>query len=802
MRPSVAHLHLALAFLSALAFGVGTSARAADPGIPFDISADQISYEQDRDLYEASGHVIVEQEDGGRLEADWVSFSATTQLGVATGHVRITEDGDTVEAEFAAVDFAKLTALATVATLDTSETGFRASGEVLQKTGPRTYQVEGGSFTTCRCKDPGEPAPWNIEAQQADIEVEGYAVAKHVRLQAFGLPFFYLPYMLFPVKTKRQSGLLMPSYASDSLNGYEITLPFFWAVRPDLNLLLSPTYMTKRGLKFGTEAEYLFGEQSWAEADFGFLLGDRAVDESDPATPYSDDRWGGWFRLHHPLGPGAQLNFDVEQASDNAYVLDFRELSAWRNDRFLRSTIWASIARHGFAANAELAWVDDLQSPDNLDRDDFLLQRLPDLHLLGVPRKFGLPGLRFGFDSRYPYFYQEHTGDTHNGLSAVEKQFFDTGADGGFDAREPNPQTGVFDGQDHHRDDFNTLGGYEGDGIFQEGELLANSGHRIDLYPRLSLPFRVGPIETLSELGLRETLYFSREDSSARRTLYTGRLDARIRLQREFQPGGGPLRHVLEPHASFNWISDDSQDSNPLFIPEGSVAPARLITFDPRVLLRNQSDRIDPARLLIAGVGNRFYRAPGAGGGSPRFLGDLEIGSGYDFEESELADAFVEANFYPRDNLELGFEVGYDLEDGDLDEVLGRLSWSTESGHSFALDYRYLRKLPIVFEDFSLDPTFEDFEAGFQHVNQLGLSGNFAVLSRLDLFGGVDFDFEDDNSLHGHLGFVLHSDCDCWDLLVQARETTRPPTTQVSVELRLSGIGFGSEDAFGSLGRR
>ena len=119
MRPSVAHLHLALAFLSALAFGVSPSVRAADPGIPFEISADQISYEQDRDLYEASGHVIVEQEDGGRLEADWVSFSAETQLGIATGHVRITEDGDTIEADFAAVDFSKLTALATMAALDT-----------------------------------------------------------------------------------------------------------------------------------------------------------------------------------------------------------------------------------------------------------------------------------------------------------------------------------------------------------------------------------------------------------------------------------------------------------------------------------------------------------------------------------------------------------------------------------------------------------------------------------------------------------------------------------------------------------
>ncbi|NRA04426.1 MAG: LPS-assembly protein LptD [Myxococcales bacterium] len=801
MRPSVAQPCLALTLLAALAFGAGSAARAARPEIPFDIRADQISYEQDRDLYEATGHVIVEQEGGGRLEADWVSFSAETQLGIATGHVRITEDGDTIEADFAAVDFSKLTALATMAALDTPAPGFRVSGEVLQKTGPQTYQVERASFTTCRCQDPDERAPWSIEAERADIEVEGYALAKNVQLRALEVPFLYLPYMLFPVKTKRQSGFLMPTYASDSLNGYEIGLPFFWALRPDLNLILHPSYMTKRGPKFGTQVEYLFGERSWAEADFGLLLGDRAVDETDPETPYSDDRWGGWLRLQHPLGPGAQLNFDVEQASDNDYVLDFRELAAWRNDRFLRSSIWASVAKHGFAAHAELAWVDDLQSPDNLDRDDFLLQRLPDLGLLGVPRTFGLPALRFGFDSRYTYFYQEHSGDTHNGLSAVGKQFFDTGADGVFDAREPNPQTGIFDGADNHRDDFGSFGGFEGDDIFQEGELLADSGYRIDLYPRLSLPLRAGPIETLSEIGLRETLYFSNEASSARRTLYTGRFDARIRLAREFQRGEGVVRHLLEPHASFNWISHDSQASNPLFIPEGSVTPERLITFDPRVLLRSQSDRIDAARLLILGVGNRFFRFRGDGSGTAQFVGELEIGSGYDFERSRIAAAFVEASFYPSDNLEFEFELGYDLKDRELDELLGGFRWSGASGHSLGLDYRYLKKLPIVFEDFPLDPAFEDFDAGFKHVNQLRLSGNFAALRRLDLFGGLSFDFENDNALRGRLGFALHSSCDCWDLIVQAIETTRPPTTQVTVELRLAGLGLGSEDVRGSQAR-
>ena len=103
-----------------------------------------------------------------------------------------------------------------------------------------------------------------------------------------------------PVKTERQTGFLIPSYATDSTNGLELEVPFFWAARDDLNVLLRPAYYSKRGFKTGAEFEHLFGEEGFSRGGAAILPSDDAVDRSDPATPYSDNRWTYWLRHHRP----------------------------------------------------------------------------------------------------------------------------------------------------------------------------------------------------------------------------------------------------------------------------------------------------------------------------------------------------------------------------------------------------------------------------------------------------------------------------------------------------------------------
>src|SRR5262245_36998553 len=85
--------------------------------LPYKITAVDLSYEQERDLYEAKGMVRIEQA-GRVMTADWVLFSGTSRVGVAAGNVVIRDAGDVVQADFAWVDLETLRILGTRATVD------------------------------------------------------------------------------------------------------------------------------------------------------------------------------------------------------------------------------------------------------------------------------------------------------------------------------------------------------------------------------------------------------------------------------------------------------------------------------------------------------------------------------------------------------------------------------------------------------------------------------------------------------------------------------------------------------------
>ncbi len=750
------------------------------------IRAQEIVYEQTRDLYEARGDVLIEQSSGRTLAADWIAFSATTHTGVAVGNVKLQDGTDTLVADFAAVDLDRLVAVASDAELRTETTGFVVRAETLRKTGETTYSVERGNFTTCRCPPDQDTRPWEVDAASADVRVGGYAVARGVVPRVLGIPVAYVPWLIFPVKTERQSGFLIPEVASGSRDGTEIEAPFFWAAREDLNVLLRPRWIGDRGAKAAVEYEYLFGEEGTSSGGFAALPGDDAVDRSDPETRYASDRWAFWLSHDQPIGPGARFGAEVARASDNDYVVDFGDLPGpVQQSRFLESRGFASLARGAGYADIELAHWDDLQSPNDLDRDDEQLQRLPDVELAWLPTPlFGLP-LRLGAGGRFTHF-EQRSREEIAGIRPVSGQFFDTGIDGLFDAYEPNP-AGQFTGADNHRDN----GREQGDGVYQEGELLADHGQRFELFPKLSLPARLGPLETLGEVGVRETLYRSSLRDTRGRTLVTGRVDSRVRFARDFRLADRRVRHVLEPKAAFAVVSDQDQARNPLFVPAGAQPMERLINADPRLLTDDPSDRVPDARYLELSLGNLLLAPAQALDVPARQLASLRLGSGYDFELGRVVDVYAEATLQPSDALSFDGQLGWDPKETRLEEALLRASFAPGDGYGIAAEYRFVRELPRVFEDFRYSSDiFGDFDRSFSRINQASVSGSVPVTRRVDVFASGYLSFEQSASNSGQIGLILHSSCRCWDLVPMVSHSTRPDETRFALQLRVAGFGF------------
>ncbi|MFP6607877.1 MAG: LptA/OstA family protein, partial [Myxococcota bacterium] len=226
-----------------------------------EITADRIVYESKRRVYVAQGSVRIVQGER-RIDADWLVFNRTTQRGIAAGRVRVDDGKVLLDSRFLEFDVRGEQGFVLGGRLDLGEDDFlMAAGELVQ-TGKDTYEARGASFTSCRCPDDEDRLPWQINTSRADVELGGYAMVTNNSVDILGIPTLWLPWLMFPVKTDRATGLLLPEIGFGGSNGYEVALPLFWAARHNINLIATPRYLSKRGVKPELTLETVYGEHS------------------------------------------------------------------------------------------------------------------------------------------------------------------------------------------------------------------------------------------------------------------------------------------------------------------------------------------------------------------------------------------------------------------------------------------------------------------------------------------------------------------------------------------------------------
>lgn len=834
------HAKRLCAVLVLLTIGLPATARAQaigdpdrDTDTPFDITADTVEYESDRDVYVARGNVVITQP-GRSLTADWVAFSSETRQGVATGNVIVSEAEDLLYADVLSFEIDTLKGIVIEGLLEARASGFEMTGDTIEKTGEETYVFDNGTFTTCRCPEEGRD-PWQIHAKTAEIEVGGYATTRNTTFDILGIPVIWLPWMRYPVKTERETGFLLPEFSVSGRSGPRFGLPFFWAARRNVNVILTPNYYIERGFKPSAEVEYVFGERSYGRI-YGTIIDDQDIDANSFDTPFDSLRWAvDWIHDQH-LPRGWRAKVDATLFSDNLFPYDFYEFSPYRHDRYVESKAFVEkrfgpLGRYGF--DGGVWWANDLQNPDNQDRDDFLLQRLPDLDLSGLPQP--LPGfarrLFASFDVDYTHFYSRKRAQDVYPWANVrgDDVFLDTGIDAIPDGYEAN-QDGVtvtLDGNvitrdgtvltadeylasfppdaelpeldvDGHKDDFPL--GPENDFDFQEGEPLGDRGHRVILNPRIGIPFRVADmVEVLPEIGYHGTFYDTDAQSATMRSLFTAMLDTRIRTRREIElPFGlGPAVHLMEPRLVYTGVTHASQDNNPLFVPAAAQPQDRIRQFELFNLTRNPSDRIDSVNAITAGLGNRIY-VPGEEGEPPELFADIALSTQYDFARDDHAKFFLEGTAYPYESVQVRFNMGWDFDQTEFSEGLIEARWYSEEGHDLAVSYRYLRDIPLFFESFSPrgdEDRYDEYEAGQFKVNQLSFRGRWAINQNWALTYGVRYSFENSIFLNNRGGIEYISKCKCWAIRVELG-SDRSGGAQFNVQYTLVGLGDDSVRPF------
>ncbi len=140
---------------------------------------------------------------------------------------------------------------------------FILHGKKIERVSDELIIAEGAEVTTCQdC-----PESWTVYGEKVKIIPNKYVYIYSGFVTIKGISFFYVPYLVFPIKKKRETGFLIPKLELSQDDGARFRLPFFWALDPRKDITLIPAMFGRRG--FGSQFEYRqsVGEEKWFQLD-------------------------------------------------------------------------------------------------------------------------------------------------------------------------------------------------------------------------------------------------------------------------------------------------------------------------------------------------------------------------------------------------------------------------------------------------------------------------------------------------------------------------------------------------------
>lgn len=298
-----------------------------DEEIPWEISANSLSYREKESVYVARGDVIIKKGDQS-LYAKEAIYNKQTGIATVSGDVRFEVAGDVLTGEQGTFNLRTQTGKIQNGTLFLIENHFYVRGGTMEKLGPATYSIKDCRVTTCDSQNPA----WSITGSKVKVTFEGYGKVKNAVFRVRGIPLLYLPYAIFPAKTERQTGVLPPSRAGySSRKGPDIEVPFFWAISDQTDATFYQRLMGRRGYMQGLEYRYIADEGSKGIGLFDILsdkIGEKNLNDPDEVelSPFPrTNRTRYWLRgkADQNLPFDLIARMDADFVSDQDYLEEF-----------------------------------------------------------------------------------------------------------------------------------------------------------------------------------------------------------------------------------------------------------------------------------------------------------------------------------------------------------------------------------------------------------------------------------------------------------------------------------------------
>ncbi|HUN57506.1 MAG TPA: LPS assembly protein LptD [Candidatus Binataceae bacterium] len=757
-----------------------------------DVTARKFVYDSKTDTFVAIGDAVVTQ-NRTVLTADQVTMQQKTRMMDAVGNVHLVDPLGNITAKTGKINLDDETADLTDATITDHYGTYRLEGtRVIKKSGQR-YHILDGFFTTCGC-DPGTP-DWSITSDEMDVHLGDEATAKDPKFDILGYPIMGLPFGTFPIDTDRHSGLLAPRLGESGLRGAQIVQPYYYAINKSSDATVALDVETSQRVGLLGEYRLINGDDDFLSVDGAFYnesLRSEANRQDDIIdNQIADD--------HIPLNRYDVIGMMRQHLTDD-WVLYGNGLTVSDSLELREMNVWTLSRTVGPGA----------QYPYNF---------------VSMRDALGVLGTMYSYDNGYADVHADWNQDL------IQPQEF---------ALQSLP-TALLSGRQE------LLGGL----MYSDYDFSATnfwraegqSGTRIDLFPRVTLPWRLGDyLYGYGTLAARETVYdtsghvldiipvgqqgLQYNNGVKLGPLGPGGLDSREMLygsagvaseiERVYDLNWKyieKIKHTFEPFVNYSYIPSYGQNDLPLYDETDRIEPRNMFTygFTTRILaklpaLLRPSDNGDYVPDVQQDSTISPFRAQNYGAGATTELFRFTMEQVYDLTHnvavggSHFSAVDLTGQVFPTRVISFGSQFGYYPQNNQISYANAYVNfqpWWTnnrprvytgnaEEGSFMQLSYNYVAPGPNAIP--GINSNYSQF---------LVLRSYYDLFSRLGVYFAPSYDFVDKEFLSTEYGVRLKSPCDCWSFDMGITKTNNPSETSFQFQLTLGGLGSIGESPFG-----
>jgi hypothetical protein len=264
-----------------------------------------------------------------RVQADFVRYIPSTKDLTALGNVILDQGTSRLTAEKLTYNLQTETGTF-YAARGYAEPAYYFEAARVEKISGNEMVLYDATFTACT-----QPVPyWSFRVGRGLIRENDYAYLHNLRFKIGRVPVFYSPYLVWPVKSDRASGLLFPEFGFSRRGGTIISNAVYWAMRRNMDSTFYLDYLSLAGYGTGLEYRYVPSESGRGYFTGYFIRDQVAKEEGKEGVP--TDRWVINYGHNQEFVPGWRLVANANFISDFDYYRDFeRDLRLSTNPQAL-----------------------------------------------------------------------------------------------------------------------------------------------------------------------------------------------------------------------------------------------------------------------------------------------------------------------------------------------------------------------------------------------------------------------------------------------------------------------------------